>query len=58
MKVKAKAPFFDGTVHKRGDVFETKHFIPEYMELVEEKKEKIEKAIKIDAKKVTRTKKG
>lgn len=58
MKVKAKAPFFDGTVHKRGDVFETKHFIPEYMELVEEKKEKIEKAIKTDAKKVTRTKKG
>lgn len=59
MKVKAKVPFFDGTAHRRGEVFETKRFLPEYMELVEEKKtEKVEKAVKVDAKKTTRTKKG
>ena len=57
MKVKAKAPFFDGTVHKKGEVYDAKRFLPEYMELVEEQKtEKVEKAIKTDAKKTTRKK--
>lgn len=60
MKVKVKAPFFDEKgIHKKGDICEVNKFRPEYMELVEEKKaEKVEKAIKEDAKKTTRTKKG
>lgn len=60
MKVKVKAPFFDENgIHKKGDIADVKHFRPEYMELVEEKKtEKVEKAIKEDAKKTTRNKKG
>ena len=60
MKVLVKAPFFDENgIHKRGEVCEVTNFRPEYMELVEEKKtEKVEKAIKTDAKKTTRTKKG
>ena len=60
MKVKVKAPFFDEKgIHKRGEICEVNKFRPEYMELVEEKKtEKVEKAIKEDAKKTTRTKKG
>lgn len=60
MKVKVKAPFFDENgIHKKGEIAEVKNFRPEYMELVEEKKtEKVEKAIKEDAKKTTRTKKG
>lgn len=58
MKVKVKAPFFDEKgIHKRGEICEVKKFRPEYMELVEEKKtEKVEKAIKTDAKKTTRKK--
>lgn len=60
MKVKVKAPFFDEKgIHKKGEICEVNKFRPEYMELVEEKKtEKVEKAIKEDAKKTTRTKKG
>lgn len=59
MKVKVKAPFFDEKgIHKKGDICEVNKFRPEYMELVEEKTEKVEKAIKTDAKKTTRTKKG
>ena len=57
MKVRVKAPFFDGTVHKKGEVYDAKRFLPEYMELVEEQKtEKVEKAIKTDAKKIIRKK--
>ena len=58
MKVKVKAPFFDEKgIHKRGDICEVTHFRPEYMELIEEKKtEKVEKAVKTDAKKTTRKK--
>ena len=60
MKVLVKAPFFDENgIHKRGEVCEVTNFRPEYMELVEEKKtEKVEKAVKVDAKKTTRIKKG
>lgn len=60
MKVRVKAPFFDEKgIHKRGDICEVTNFRPEYMELVEEKKnEKVEKAVKTDTKKTTRTKKG
>lgn len=59
MKVRVKAPFFDGTVHKKGEVYNAKRFLPEYMELVEEQKtEKVEKAVKVDTRKTTRTKKG
>lgn len=60
MKVKVKAPFFDEKgIHKKGDICEVNKFRPEYMELVEEKKtEKVEKAVKTDTKKTTRTKKG
>ena len=60
MKVKVKAPFFDEKgIHKKGDICEVNKFRPEYMELVEEKRtEKVEKAIKEDTKKTTRTKKG
>lgn len=58
MKVKVKAPFFDEKgIHKPGEICEVKKFRPEYMELVEEKKEeKVEKAIKTDSKKTTRKK--
>lgn len=57
MKVKVKAPFFDENgIHKRGEIVEVNNFCPEYMELVEEKKEKVEKAIKTDAKKTIRKK--
>lgn len=61
MKVLVKAPFFDENgIHKKGDIVEVKRFKPEYMELVEEKKEtKVEKAVKADPKKTTRkAKKG
>lgn len=60
MKVKVKAPFFDEKgIHKRGEICEVERFRPEYMELVEEKKtDKVEKAVKEDTKKTTRTKKG
>lgn len=60
MKVKVKAPFFDENgIHKRGEICEVSQFRPEYMEPVEEKKtEKVEKAVKTDPKKTTRTKKG
>lgn len=64
MKIKVKAPFFDENgIHKKGEICEVKQFNPIYMELVtekvtEEKKEKVEKAVKADPKKTTRTKKG
>lgn len=61
MKVLVKAPFFDENgIHKKGEIAEVKSFRPEYMELVEEKKEpKVEKAVKADTKKTTRkAKKG
>ena len=58
MKVKVKAPFFDENgIHKKGEIAEVKNFRPEYMELVEEKKEKVEKAVAKTPKKTTRTKK-
>ena len=47
MKVKVKAPFFDEKgIHKKGEICEVTKFRPEYMELIEEKKEKVEKAVK------------
>ena len=58
MKILVKAPFFDERgIHKKGDVVEVNKFRPEYMELIEDKEkkvEKVEKAIKTDAKKTTR----
>lgn len=57
MKVKVKAPFFDENgIHKVGEIAEVKNFRPEYMELVEEKKEKVEKAVAKTPKKTTRKK--
>ena len=57
MKVKVKSPFFDENgIHKKGDICEVKNFRPEYMELVEEKKTKVEKAIAKEPKKTTRKK--
>jgi hypothetical protein len=57
MKVKVKAPFFDENgIHKVGEIAEVKNFRPEYMELVEEKKEKVEKAVAKAPKKTTRKK--
>ena len=57
MKVKVKAPFFDENgIHKVGETCEVNNFRPEYMELVEEKKEKVEKAIAKEPKKTTRKK--
>jgi len=64
MKVKVKAPFFDEKgIHKRGDICEVTKFRPEYMEpvtdeVIKEKKEKVEKAVKKTPSKTTRTKKG
>ena len=58
MKIKVKAPFFDEKgIHKVGEICEVSYFRPEYMELVEEKKEKVEKAVAKTPKKTTRTKK-
>lgn len=57
MKVRVKAPFYDDNgIHKKGEVCDVAKFKPEYMELIEnkEKVEKVEKAIKTDAKKTTR----
>lgn len=57
MKIKVKAPFFDENgIHKRGDIVDVKTFRPEYMELVEEKKEKVEKAVAKTPNKTTRKK--
>lgn len=57
MKVKVKAPFFDEKgIHKKGEICEVTKFRPEYMELIEEKKEKVEKAVKTEPKKTTRKK--
>jgi len=58
MKIKVKAPFFDENgIHKVGEIVEVSNFRPEYMELVEEKKAKVEKAVAKTPKKTTRTKK-
>mgnify|MGYP006864453150 CR=1 FL=1 len=55
MKVKVKAPFFDERgIHKKGEAVDVNKFRPEYMELIEEKEEIVEKAIKKDSKKTTR----
>lgn len=57
MKVLVKAPFFDERgIHKPGEICEVKQFRPEYMELVEEKEEKVEKAVAKTPKKTTRKK--
>lgn len=57
MKVLVKAPFFDERgIHKPGEICEVKNFRPEYMELVEEKEEKVEKAVAKMPKKTTRRK--
>lgn len=57
MKIKVKAPFFDENgIHKRGDIVDVKSFRPEYMELIEEKKEKVEKAVKKEPSKTIRKK--
>ena len=65
--VKVTAPFFDERgIHKRGEVVEVapEKFRPEYMvkladeKVIEDKKEKVEKAVKKEPSKTTRTKKG
>jgi len=57
MKIKVKAPFFDENgIHKKGDIVDVKSFRPEYMELIEEKKEKVEKAVAKTPAKTTRKK--
>lgn len=57
MKIKVKAPFFDENgIHKRGDIVDVKTFRPEYMELIEEKKEKVEKPVAKTPTKTTRKK--
>ena len=58
MKIMVKAPFFDARgIHKKGEIVDVDKFNPEYMELIEEKKEKkVEKAVKADPKKTTRKK--
>ena len=60
MKIRVKAPFFDEKgIHKKGDICEVSKFKPEYMEILDdEKKEKVEKAVKKTPAKTTRTKKG
>lgn len=59
MKIKVKAPFFDDRgIHKKGDIVEVAKFNPLYHELVDEKTEKVEKAVKKTPSKTTRTKKG
>ena len=59
MKIKVKAPFFDERgIHKKGEIVEVSKFDPLYHELVEEKTEKVEKAVKKAPAKTTRTKKG
>lgn len=61
MKIRVKAPFFDERgIHKRNEIAEVTpdKFNPVLMEpVIEEKKtEKVEKAIKTDARKTTRKK--
>ena len=61
MKIRVKAPFFDERgIHKRDEIVEVTpdKFNPVLMEpVIEEKKtEKVEKAIKTDARKATRKK--
>lgn len=57
MKVRVKAPYFDGTIHKKGDVIETDNFDSALMEILEVKKEdKVEKAVAKTPKKTTRKK--
>lgn len=57
MKVIIKAPFFDGDgLHKSGDVIDVKDFDSAFMEIVAEKKEKIETAVAKTPKKTTRKK--
>lgn len=58
MKVKVKAPFFDERgIHKKGEICDVTNFRPEYMEpVVEEKKEKVEKAVAKTTNKTTRKK--
>lgn len=59
MKIKVKAPFFDNRgIHKPGEIVEVSKFNPVYHELIEEKAEKVEKAVKKAPAKTTRTKKG
>ena len=59
MKIKVKAPFFDERgIHKKGDIVEVGKFDPIYHELIDEKTEKVEKAVKKTPAKTTRTKKG
>lgn len=64
MKIRVKSPFFDERgIHKKGEVVEVEahKFRPEYMESlteekIEEKKEKVEKAVKKEPSKTTRKK--
>ena len=60
MKIRVKAPFFDERgIHKKGEICEVQRFNTLYMEpIAEEKKEKVEKAVKKEPSKTTRTKKG
>ena len=59
MKVIVKAPFFDGTIHKKGDIVEVNEFNPVLMDpYIEEEKTKkiVETATKKEPKKTTRKK--
>ena len=57
MKIKVKAPFFDERgIHKKGEIVEVGRFNPIYHELIDDKEEKVEKAVKKTASKTTRKK--
>ena len=40
MKVRVKMAFYDGKVHRRGEIMEVKKLIPDRMELIDAKEEK------------------
>ena len=42
MKVKVKVAFYDGEIHRKGDIADVKVFDPERMELIDAKEEKVE----------------
>lgn len=57
MKVRIKTPFYDGDgLHKSGEVIDVKKFDPALMEIVAEKKAKIETAVAKTPTKTTRKK--
>lgn len=42
MKVKVTMAFYDGTIHRKGEIMEVKKLIPDRMELIETKEVKAE----------------